>query len=76
VSVLWILSPIAGCNPVAINKWGGGKWFDSIKIHQIWAGSDTGVHGALAMLRLEFDPPPVHQISSCSSMVEQSADNR
>jgi hypothetical protein len=28
----------------------------------IWAGSDTGVHGALAMLRLEFDPPPVHQI--------------
>ena len=28
-----------------------------------WAGSDTGVHGALAMLRLEFDPPPVHQFS-------------
>ena len=24
-SVLWILFPIAGCNPVAINKWGGGK---------------------------------------------------
>jgi hypothetical protein len=22
-SVLWILFPIAGCNPVAINKWGG-----------------------------------------------------
>jgi len=33
----WSLFPIAGCNPVAINKWGGGKWFDSIRLHQYYA---------------------------------------
>ena len=37
--MIWILFPVAGCNPVVINKRGGGKWFDSIKVHQIWLHS-------------------------------------
>ncbi len=53
--------PIAGCNPVAIVKWGGGKWFDSIGLHQFISRSTFGEVNRLSTCVGGFDPRTRYQ---------------